>query len=101
MIALHDKLDAFFSHHTSEELRTFAFTDFGTRRRFSAAVQEAVVRALQTDKRFAPYLTGTSNYDLARRLNLLPIGTQAHEWFQAFQQLSTQLCMSQSMALHM
>ena len=42
---------------------------------------------------------GTSNYDLARRLSLTPMGTQAHEWFQAHQQISPDLANSQRAAL--
>ena len=38
---------------------------------------------------------GTSNYDLARRLNLTPMGTRAHEWFRAHQQISPDLANSQ------
>jgi nicotinate phosphoribosyltransferase len=58
--------------------------DFGTRRRFSREVQQAIVKRLQQE----PWFVGTSNYDLARRLSLTPMGTQAHEWFQAHQQIS-------------
>ena len=58
--------------------------DFGTRRRFSREVQQAIVKRLQQE----PWFVGTSNYDLARRLDLTPMGTQAHEWFQAHQQIS-------------
>lgn len=96
---LHEKLDLFFANHTEEELATFKIADFGTRRRCSQAVQEAVVRTLKEDARFGPHLMGTSNYDLARRLGLPPVGTQAHEWFQAFQQLSSELHHSQIMAM--
>lgn len=46
--------------------------DFGTRRRFSRDVQEAIVKRLQQE----PWFVGTSNYDLARRLNLTPMGTR-------------------------
>ena len=42
---------------------------------------------------------GTSNYDLARRLSLTPMGTQAHEWFEAHQQISPDLANSQRAAL--
>lgn len=79
------------------DIRHFKLMDFGTRRRFSREVQHAIVSALQQD---FPYLIGTSNYDLARRLHLTPMGTQAHEWFQAHQQLSPSLANSQRAALH-
>lgn len=62
----------------------FHLMDFGTRRRFSREVQETIVKRLQQESWFV----GTSNYDLARRLSLTPMGTQAHEWFQAHQQIS-------------
>ncbi|MBN0343456.1 nicotinate phosphoribosyltransferase, partial [Pseudomonas aeruginosa] len=58
-------------------------------------VQEGIVRRLQQE----PWFVGTSNYDLARRLNLTPMGTQAHEWFQAHQQISPSLASSQRAAL--
>ncbi|CAJ1033412.1 Nicotinate phosphoribosyltransferase (NAPRTase) N-terminal domain/Nicotinate phosphoribosyltransferase (NAPRTase) family, putative [Leishmania lindenbergi] len=99
LVTLHEKLDLFFANHTEAELATFKVTDFGTRRRCSQAVQEVVVRALKDDTRFGPHLIGTSNYDLARRLGLPPVGTQAHEWFQAFQQLSPELRHFQIMAM--
>ncbi|MCS5949840.1 nicotinate phosphoribosyltransferase [Klebsiella pneumoniae subsp. pneumoniae] len=58
-------------------------------------MQEGIVRRLQQE----PWFVGTSNYDLARRLNLTPMGTQAHEWFQAHQQISPSLASSQRAAL--
>lgn len=77
------------------DLSAFRLMDFGTRRRFSREVQEAIVSRLQQETWFV----GTSNYDLARRLNLTPMGTQAHEWFQAHQQISPVLANSQRAAL--
>lgn len=78
------------------DISRFKLMDFGTRRRFSGEVQQAVVSTLQAE---FPYLVGTSNYDLARRLSLTPVGTQAHEWFQAHQQISPELASSQRVAL--
>lgn len=77
-------------------LGAFRLMDFGTRRRFSGEVQEAIVSTLKNE---FPYLVGTSNYDLAHKLQLAPVGTQAHEWFQAHQQISPVLANSQRAAL--
>lgn len=77
------------------DMSGFRLMDFGTRRRFSREVQQAIVERLQQEKWFI----GTSNYDLARRLSLEPLGTQAHEWFQAHQQISPELATSQRVAL--
>ena len=77
------------------DMSGFRLMDFGTRRRFSREVQQAIVKRLQQE----PWFIGTSNYDLARRLSLTPMGTQAHEWFQAHQQISPDLATSQRVAL--
>ena len=77
------------------DMSGFRLMDFGTRRRFSRDVQQAIVQRLKQE----PWFVGTSNYDLARRLDLTPMGTQAHEWFQAHQQLSPSLAESQQAAL--
>ncbi|EPY27046.1 nicotinate phosphoribosyltransferase [Angomonas deanei] len=99
MDSLNTKLEKFFAAHDEEELKHFKVSDFGTRRRFSKAVQEAVVTTLANHPRFKHILVGSSNYDIARRLGIPAVGTQAHEWFQAFQQLSPELSLSQTEAL--
>jgi nicotinate phosphoribosyltransferase len=53
------------------------FSEFGTRRRFSYAVQDAVVKRLNDN---ALYCVGTSNVHLAMKYDMKPIGTVAHEW---------------------
>jgi len=61
----------------------YVFFEFGTRRRASRAWHEEVVRTLAAE---VPALfRGTSNVDLARRYDLVPIGTMAHEYLQAHQ----------------
>lgn len=53
------------------------FIEFGTRRRYSHEIQDMVIYNLQCIPH-APML-GTSNVYFARKYNLLPIGTMAHE----------------------
>ncbi|ARC53378.1 nicotinate phosphoribosyltransferase [Candidatus Riesia pediculischaeffi] len=77
-------------------LKYFKIVDFGTRRRFSRSIHYRVVREL---KKNFPYFVGTSNYHLAKKLHVLPFGTQSHEWFQAHQQISHELLYSQKEAL--
>lgn len=68
----------------------FKFMEFGTRRRYSQNWQENVV--LKLKKEASDFLIGTSNIDLARRLNLPLLGTQAHEMFSFHQSLSYEEC---------
>ena len=93
--SLENKLAAFTTLTEGLDMSRFRLMDLGTRRRFSREVQQAIVKRLQQE----PWFVGTSNYDLARRLNLTPMGTQAHEWFQAHQQISPDLANSQRAAL--
>ena len=75
----------------------FLVSDFGTRRRYNLAWQEHVVRTLY---QAAPdCLRGTSNVYLAKKLGLIPIGTVAHEFMQAFQALDVRLRDFQKAAL--
>lgn len=75
----------------------FLFSDFGTRRRFSADWQEEVVKSLKDN--LPDVFGGTSNVYLAMKYNLTPVGTMAHEYLQAFQALGGRLIDSQKNAL--
>ena len=94
---LSDKLDWLRREASAEELAGFKMADFGTRRRFSYAVQECVVGELKAS--FPGRFVGTSNVHLARKLDLKPLGTMAHEWLMAHQQLGPRLIDSQAAAL--
>ncbi|WP_287811016.1 nicotinate phosphoribosyltransferase [Pseudomonas sp.] len=94
---LYKKLDWLKAEASPSELSGFQLADFGTRRRFSYRVQEEVVHILKRD--FPGRFVGTSNVHLARELEVKPIGTMAHEWFMAHQQLGPRLIDSQIAAL--
>ncbi len=81
----------------TDNLEGFKFADFGTRRRFGFSWQEHVLLMLKSN--VPEYLVGTSNLYFARQFDLTPIGTMAHEWFQAHQQLGSRLVDSQKAAL--
>jgi nicotinate phosphoribosyltransferase len=67
----------------------FEFSDFGLRRRFSGAWQEEVAATLA--QAVPEYFKGTSNVYLAKKYNLVPHGTMAHEYMQAFQSFGVRL----------
>jgi len=54
------------------------FSDFGTRRRYSLANHQLVVKTLKENSR--DFMMGTSNVFLAMLNDLTPVGTMAHEW---------------------
>lgn len=93
---LRSKLLQFKNLASDVDISRFKLVDFGTRRRFSQGVQQAIVSTMKAE---FPYLAGTSNYDLAHLWDPAPVGTQAHEWFQAHQQISPVLANSQRAAL--
>ncbi|PVZ20622.1 MULTISPECIES: nicotinate phosphoribosyltransferase [unclassified Pseudomonas] len=94
---LYSKLDWLRGEASEAELAGFQVADFGTRRRFSYRVQEEMVNVLKHD--FPGRFVGTSNVHLARELDVRPLGTMAHEWLMAHQQLGPRLIDSQNAAL--
>ncbi|MBQ3900976.1 MAG: nicotinate phosphoribosyltransferase [Clostridia bacterium] len=61
---------------------TFKFAEFGCRRRLSREWEDEVVRRFVTE---TENCVGTSNVYLARKYNVTPIGTYAHEFVQMYQ----------------
>lgn len=57
------------------------FSEFGLRRRLSAEAQEMAVKAIaEVELPAESHFIGTSNVYLAKKFNLKPVGTMAHEW---------------------
>ncbi|MDR6610055.1 nicotinate phosphoribosyltransferase [Pseudomonas synxantha] len=94
---LYRKFDWLSANADSDELSELQVADFGSRRRFSYRVQEEVVNVLKHD--FPGRFVGTSNVHLSRELDMKPLGTMAHEWIMAHQQLGPRLIDSQIAAL--
>ncbi|AZS49837.1 nicotinate phosphoribosyltransferase [Entomomonas moraniae] len=86
---LYDKLDNLTKMASDDELKEFKLADYGTRRRFSYEAQHSVVEILT--KEFPGNFVGTSNVHLAQKFNIRPLGTMAHEWIMAHQQLGFRL----------
>ena len=81
-------------------LRELKIADYGTRRRFSKAWHEEVLRvtAARLGTGAVGQFAGTSNVMYAMRLGLTPLGTMAHEYLQACQALGPRLRDSQVFA---
>jgi len=99
------RLDAKINQLRSDGLSDIKIADYGTRRRFSVAWHEEVLRALvarlgtaQSPNHaagVAGQMAGTSNVLFAMKLGLTPLGTMAHEFLQACQALGPRLRDSQ------
>ncbi len=84
----------------TDGLHELKIADYGTRRRFSKAWHEEVLRRLGQRLGAGPagQLAGTSNVLFAMKLGYTPLGTVAHEYLQACQALGPRLRDSQVFA---
>ncbi|MDD0838656.1 nicotinate phosphoribosyltransferase [Curvibacter sp. HBC61] len=91
------RLDVKIAQLQGEGLSNLKIADYGTRRRFSRAWHEEVLRVLNNrlGKGQGDQFAGTSNVLAAMRLGLTPLGTMAHEYLQACQALGPRLRDSQ------
>jgi nicotinate phosphoribosyltransferase len=98
------RLDAKIDLLHADGLAELKIADYGTRRRFSKAWHEEVLRVLSaklgTDPARIPVgqFAGTSNVLFAMKLGLTPLGTMAHEYLQAAQAIGPRLRDSQIFA---
>ena len=94
------RLDTKIAQLQAPGLEALKIADYGTRRRFSRAWHEEVLRVLSARLGTGPQgqFAGTSNVHYARLLGLTPLGTMAHEYLQACQALGTRLRDSQVFA---
>ena len=98
------RLDAKIDLLHAPGLAELKIADYGTRRRFSKAWHEEVLRVLSaklgTDPNRSPVgqFAGTSNVLFAMKLGLTPLGTMAHEYLQAAQAIGPRLRDSQIFA---
>ncbi|MDO8698994.1 MAG: nicotinate phosphoribosyltransferase [Rhodoferax sp.] len=99
------RLDEKIAQLRAPGLTDLKIADYGTRRRFSVAWHEEVLRVLSVRLGIgqspgkatgvAGQLAGTSNVLFAMKLGLTPLGTMAHEYLQACQALGPRLRDSQ------
>ena len=91
------RLDTKVAQLQAVDLGELKIADYGTRRRFSKAWHEEVLRVLADRLGTGPsgQFAGTSNALFAMKLGLTPLGTMAHEYLQACQALGPRLRDSQ------
>jgi nicotinate phosphoribosyltransferase len=94
------RLDTKIEQLKGEGLADLKIADYGTRRRYSRAWHEEVLRTLTARLGAGPagQFAGTSNVLFAMKLGLTPLGTMAHEYLQACQALGPRLRDSQVFA---
>ena len=94
------RLDVKIEQLKGEGLSALKIADYGTRRRFSRAWHEEVLRTLtaRLGAGTSGQIAGTSNVLFAMKLGLTPLGTMAHEFLQACQALGPRLRDSQVFA---
>ena len=94
------RLDVKIAQLQCDGLQALKIADYGTRRRFSRAWHEEVLRVLAARLGTGPkgQFAGTSNVYFAQLLGLTPLGTMAHEYLQACQALGPRLRDSQVFA---
>jgi len=92
------RLDAKIAQINAVRDPEFRIADYGTRRRFTRAWQDEVVRTLKEG--IGPKFVGTSNVKLAFDHGLTPLGTMAHEYMQACQAVGPRLRDSQVFAFN-
>jgi len=91
------RLDVKVGQLQGDGLAELKIADYGTRRRFSVAWHEEVLRVLSArlGSGMQGQFAGTSNVLFAMKLGLTPLGTMAHEYLQACQALGPRLRDSQ------
>lgn len=75
-----ERLDAKVQKLVDGEYVLGPFSEFGLRRRLSGEAQDYAVRKLSEAKLTKSKFVGTSNVLLAKKYNITPVGTMAHEW---------------------
>jgi len=80
-------------------LADFRVAEYGTRRRFSKKWHDEVVATMKDQ--MGIHFAGSSNVWMAKKHDVLPLGTMAHEYLQACQALGPRLRDSQVFALEM
>ncbi len=81
LVSAEEKLDKKIADFNSGKYN-FGFAEFGCRRRLSREWEDTVVRRFAFETKNC---VGTSNVYLAKKYNLTPIGTYAHEFVQMYQ----------------